>query len=48
MSIDLRLIAVHESVDVDCSVEEAFAFFTTRMGEWWPLEKASYVGDRAT
>jgi uncharacterized protein YndB with AHSA1/START domain len=47
MSIDPRLIAVHESVDADCSVEEAFAFFTTRMGEWWPLDKASYGGDRA-
>jgi hypothetical protein len=47
MSIDPRLVAIHESVEVDCSVEEAFAFFTTRMREWWPLDKASYGGDRA-
>jgi uncharacterized protein YndB with AHSA1/START domain len=47
MSIDPRLLAIHETVAIDCSVEEAFDFFTTRMGEWWPLEKASYGGDRA-
>jgi uncharacterized protein YndB with AHSA1/START domain len=47
MSIDPRPVAVHETVEVDCSVEDAFDFFTTRMGEWWPLDKASYGGDRA-
>ena len=47
MTIDPRLVAVHESVQVDCPVEEAFELFTTRMGEWWPLDKASYGGDRA-
>ena len=47
MTIDTRLIAVHESVQVDCPVEEAFGLFTTHMGEWWPLDKASYGGNRA-
>jgi uncharacterized protein YndB with AHSA1/START domain len=47
MSSDPRLVAVHETVDVESSVEDAFTFFTTRMGEWWPLDKASYGGDRA-
>ena len=47
MTTDPRLIAVHESVHVGCPVEEAFALFTTGMGEWWPLDKASYGGDQA-
>ena len=47
MTTDPRLMAVHESVHVGCPVEEAFALFTTGMGEWWPLDKASYGGDRA-
>lgn len=47
MSIDPRLVAVRESVLVGCPVEEAFDLFTTRMGEWWPLDQASYGGDRA-
>jgi uncharacterized protein YndB with AHSA1/START domain len=47
MSIDPRLVAVRESVTVNCQLDEAFALFTTRMGEWWPLDKASYGGDRA-
>jgi hypothetical protein len=47
MTIYTRLIAVHESVQVDCPVEEAFGLFTTHMGKWWPLDKASYGGNRA-
>jgi len=47
MSSNPRLAAVRESVQVDCPVEEAFVLFTARMGEWWPLDKASYGGDRA-
>jgi uncharacterized protein YndB with AHSA1/START domain len=47
MSVDPRLVAVHESVEVETSVEHTFTFFTTGMREWWPLEKASYGGDRA-
>ena len=29
--------AVRHSVTVDCSVEDAFATFTDRIAEWWPL-----------
>src|SRR5690242_21897710 len=29
--------AVRRSVTVDCSVEHAFATFTERIHEWWPL-----------
>jgi uncharacterized protein YndB with AHSA1/START domain len=47
MTTDPRLAAVHETVQVNCPVEKAFELFTTRMGEWWPLDKASYGGDRA-
>lgn len=47
MSDDPSLVAVHESVRVDCPVEVAFDLFTTRMGEWWPLDLASYGGNRA-
>jgi uncharacterized protein YndB with AHSA1/START domain len=47
MDVDPRLVAINETVEVDASVEEAFSYFTTRMGEWWPLDKASYGGDRA-
>lgn len=48
MSFDPRLVAVRESVDVDCSLEEAFDLFTSRMHEWWPLDKASYGADKAS
>jgi uncharacterized protein YndB with AHSA1/START domain len=29
--------AIRRSVTVDCSVEHAFATFTDRIHEWWPL-----------
>ena len=29
--------AIKRSVTVDCSVEHAFATFTERIHEWWPL-----------
>lgn len=47
MSLDPRLAAVHQRVQVDCPLQEAFDLFTTRMGEWWPLQLASYGGERA-
>jgi uncharacterized protein YndB with AHSA1/START domain len=47
VNAETRVNAVHESVHVECSVEDAFTYFTTRIGEWWPLERASYGGDRA-
>jgi uncharacterized protein YndB with AHSA1/START domain len=33
--------AIRRSVTVDCSVEHAFATFTERIHEWWPLGKHS-------
>jgi uncharacterized protein YndB with AHSA1/START domain len=33
--------AVRRSVTVDCSVEHAFATFTDRIHEWWPLGRHS-------
>jgi uncharacterized protein YndB with AHSA1/START domain len=47
VSADPRLVAVRERVQVDCPVPEAFVLFTTRMSEWWPLDLASYGGERA-
>jgi uncharacterized protein YndB with AHSA1/START domain len=47
MSGDPGLVAVRGRVQVDCTVQEAFVLFTTRMGEWWPLHLASYGGGRA-
>jgi uncharacterized protein YndB with AHSA1/START domain len=47
MSIDPRLAAVRESVEVHCPIDGAFDLFTTRMVEWWPLDMASYGGSRA-
>jgi len=47
VSTDPQLAAVREQVEVEASAEDAFVFFTSRMGEWWPLGKASYGGDRA-
>jgi uncharacterized protein YndB with AHSA1/START domain len=47
VSTDRHIAAVRETVEVGASAEDAFVFFTSRMGEWWPLDKASYGGDRA-
>jgi uncharacterized protein YndB with AHSA1/START domain len=33
--------AITRSVTVDCSVEHAFATFTERINDWWPLAKHS-------
>jgi uncharacterized protein YndB with AHSA1/START domain len=33
--------AIKRSITVDCSVEHAFATFTERIHEWWPLAKHS-------
>ena len=48
MSTDPRLAAVRQSVLVRRSCEDAFALFTTRMATWWPLDRASYGGPRAS
>lgn len=37
--------AIRRSVTVDCSVEHAFATFTDRIHEWWPLAKHSISVD---
>jgi uncharacterized protein YndB with AHSA1/START domain len=39
--------AVRRSVTVDCSVEHAFATFTERIHEWWPLSRHSISVDKA-
>jgi uncharacterized protein YndB with AHSA1/START domain len=33
--------AIRRSVTVDCSIDHAFATFTDRIHEWWPLGKHS-------
>ena len=47
MSVDPALASLELSVVVKAPVVEAFELFTSRMGEWWPLDVASYGGDRA-
>jgi uncharacterized protein YndB with AHSA1/START domain len=47
VSVDPTLASVELSVVVAAPVAEAFELFTSRMGEWWPLDLASYGGDRA-
>jgi len=43
------LEAVTRSVTVDCTVEHAFATFTERIHEWWPLDRHSIEsGEGAT
>jgi uncharacterized protein YndB with AHSA1/START domain len=39
--------AIRRSVTVDCSVEHAFATFTDRIHEWWPLSKYSIDKDES-
>ena len=41
MSTQATTEAIRRSVTVDCSVEHAFATFTERIHEWWPLAKHS-------
>jgi uncharacterized protein YndB with AHSA1/START domain len=42
-----ELGAIRRSVTVDCSVEDAFATFTERIHEWWPLSKYSIDSDES-
>ena len=37
--------AIRRSVTVECSVEHAWATFTERLHEWWPLETHSIQAD---
>jgi len=40
-------LVIRKSVDVPLPVEAAFALFTARAGEWWPLATHSTYGDEA-
>jgi hypothetical protein len=35
------------TVRVKRNIEDAFDIFTRDIGSWWPLDKASFGGDRA-
>ena len=39
---------VRMTVRVRRSIEDAFDLFTREVGSWWPLDKASFGGDRAS
>jgi uncharacterized protein YndB with AHSA1/START domain len=39
--------AIRRSVTVECSVEHAFATFTDRIHEWWPLSRHSIDNDES-
>jgi len=39
---------VRTAVRVRRSIEDAFDLFTRDVGSWWPLDKASFGGDRAS
>ena len=40
--------AITKDIHVDATPETAFAVFTERIGEWWPLERYSIFGAEAT
>ena len=42
-----ELGGIRRSVTVDCSVEDAFATFTERIHEWWPLSRYSIDSDES-
>ena len=42
-----ELGAIRRSVTVDCSIEDAFATFTERIHEWWPLSRYSIDRDES-
>jgi len=42
------LTAVIKERSLPCPPEVAFALFTDRMGEWWPVEPHSIAGARVT
>jgi uncharacterized protein YndB with AHSA1/START domain len=42
-----RAEPIRQSVDVDCSIEDAFELFTKEFGAWWPLAEYSVAGDEA-
>jgi len=42
-----ELGAIRRSVTVECSIEDAFATFTERIHEWWPLSTHSIDSDES-
>jgi uncharacterized protein YndB with AHSA1/START domain len=42
-----RAEPIRQSVDVDCSIEDAFELFTEGFGAWWPLAEHSVAGNDA-
>ncbi len=44
MTTETTIAPVHKTLTVGCSVEQAFATFTERIGDWWPLPTHS-VGE---
>jgi hypothetical protein len=38
---------VRVTVRVRRGIEDAFDLFTRDVGQWWPLDRASFGGDRA-
>ena len=47
MNTQATLEPVTRTIEVDCSVEHAFATFTARTTSWWPLARHSIGGERA-
>lgn len=47
MTTQTTIAPVHKTLNVACSVEQAFATFTERIGDWWPLATHSVDGERS-
>ncbi len=45
MTTETTIAPVHKTLAVACAVEHAFATFTERIGDWWPLPNRSLGGD---
>lgn len=48
MSTSSELAPVVRAVTVDVPPEQAFATFTQRLAEWWPLEMFSLFGEKSS
>jgi uncharacterized protein YndB with AHSA1/START domain len=44
MTTDTATAPIHKTVEVACSVDHAFAVFTERIMDWWPVESHSLQG----
>jgi uncharacterized protein YndB with AHSA1/START domain len=47
MTTETTIAPVQKILTVDCSPEQAFATFTERIGEWWPLPTHSLGGPKS-